>query len=79
MTIKYLSNTLRMNQRALTALTMIWLKISTYYFDKKIYEMKNKKENDKLVNVIKSGLIDLNNKIKEMSEDEKKLKNRIKY
>ena len=65
-----------MNQRALT---MIWLKISTYYFDKKIYEMKNKKENDKLVNVIKSGLIDLNNKIKEMSEDEKKLKNRIKY
>ena len=41
--------------------------------------MKNKKENDKLVNVIKSGLIDLNNKIKEMSEDEKKLKNRIKY
>ena len=65
-----------MNQRALT---MIWLKISTYYFDKKIYEMKNKKENDKLVNVIKSELIDLNNKIKEMSEDEKKLKNRIKY
>ena len=58
-----------MNQRALT---MIWLKISTYYFDKKIYEMKNKKENDKLVNVIKSGLIDLKNKIKEMSEDEKK-------
>ena len=76
MTIKYLSNILRMNQRALT---MIWLKISTYYFDKKIYEMKNKKENDKLVNVIKSELIDLNNKIKEMSEDEKKLKNRIKY
>ena len=76
MTIKYLSNILRMNQRALT---MIWLKISTYYFDKKIYEMKNKKENDKLVNVIKSGLIDLNNKIKEMSEDEKKLKNRINY
>ena len=33
---------------------------------------KNKKENDKLVNVIKSGLIDLKNKIKEMSEDEKK-------
>ena len=58
---------------------MIWLKISTYYFDKKLYEMKNKKENDKLVNVIKSGLIDLNNKIKEMSEDEKKLKNRINY
>ena len=41
--------------------------------------MKNKKESDKLVNVIKSGLIDLKNKIKEMSEDEKKLKNQIKY
>ena len=46
---------------------------------KKLYEMKNKKESDKLVNVIKSGLIDLKNKIKEMSEDEKKLKNQIKY
>ena len=41
--------------------------------------MKNEKESDKLVNVIKSGLIDLKNKIKEMSEDEKKLKNQIKY
>ena len=41
--------------------------------------MKNKKESDKLVNAIKSGLIDLKNKIKEMSEDEKKLKNQIKY
>ena len=41
--------------------------------------MKNKKESDKLVNVIKSGLIDLKNKIKKMSEDEKKLKNQIKY
>ena len=40
---------------------------------KKIYKTKNKKENDKLVNEIKSGLIDLENKIKEMSEDEKKI------
>ena len=31
---------------------------------KKLYELKNKKENDKLVNVIKSGLSDLKNKIK---------------
>ena len=32
---------------------------------KKIYKTKNKKENDKLVNVIKSGLIDLENKIEQ--------------
>ena len=32
---------------------------------KTLYETKNKKENDKLVNVIKSGLIDLKNKIEE--------------
>ena len=40
---------------------------------KKLYELKNKKENDKLVNVIKSGLSDLKSKIKKMSEDEKKI------
>ena len=32
---------------------------------KKLYKTKNKKENDKLVNVIKSGLIDLENKIEQ--------------
>ena len=37
-------------------------------------EIKNKKENDKLVNVIKSGLIDLKDEIEKMSEDEKKTK-----
>ena len=46
---------------------------------KTLYETKNKKENDKLVNVIKSGLIDLKNDINQMSEDKKKLKNQIKY
>ena len=40
---------------------------------KKLYETKDKKENNELVNVIKSRLIDLKNKIKEMSEDEKKI------
>ena len=40
---------------------------------KKLNEIKNKKENDKLVNVIKSRLTDLKNEIKEMSEDEKKI------
>ena len=38
---------------------------------KKLYDIKNKKENNKLVNLIKSGLIDLKNKIKAMSEDGK--------
>ena len=41
-------------------------------FTKKLHETKSKKENNELVNVIKSGLIDLKNKIKETSEDEKK-------
>ena len=41
-------------------------------FTKKLYETKSKKENNELVNVIKRGLIDLKNKIKETSEDEKK-------
>ena len=40
---------------------------------KKLYETKDKKENNELVNVIKSWLIDLKNKIKEMSKDEKKI------
>ena len=42
-------------------------------WQKKIYEIKYKKKNNKLVNVIKSGLSDLKDKIKEMSEDEKKI------
>ena len=40
---------------------------------KQLHEIKNKKENDKLVNVIKSGLIDLKHNIKKMSEDKKKI------
>ena len=39
---------------------------------KKLYETKNENKNNELVNVIKSGLSDFKNKIKEMSEDEKK-------
>ena len=38
---------------------------------KQLYKIKNKKENNELVNVIKSGLIDLKDEIKKMSEDEK--------
>ena len=41
---------------------------------KKLYETKDKKKNNKLVNVIKSGLSDIKNKIKEISEDKKKKK-----
>ena len=40
---------------------------------KKSYEIKNKNKNNKLENVIKSGLSDLKHKIKEMSEHEKKI------
>ena len=39
---------------------------------KKLYDIKDKKKNNKLVNVIKSGLIDLKHEIEKMSEDEKK-------
>ena len=46
---------------------------------KKLYEIKKKKKKNKLINVIKSGLSDLRNIIKEMSEDEKKLNNQVKY
>ena len=38
---------------------------------KTLYEIKNKKGNIELVNVIKSRLIDLKDEIEEMSEDEK--------
>ena len=38
---------------------------------KQLYKIKIKKESNELVNVIKSGLIDLKDEIKKMSEDEK--------
>ena len=37
---------------------------------KELYRIKNKKENKKLVDLIKSGLRDLKDEIKEMSENE---------
>ena len=40
---------------------------------KQIYERKIRKKNNRLVNVIKSGLSDLKDKIKKMSEDEKEI------
>ena len=38
---------------------------------KTLYEITNRKENDKLVNVIKSGLIYLKDETKKMTKDEK--------
>ena len=40
---------------------------------KRLYEIKNKNKNKKLVIVIKSGLSDLKSKTKEIFEDEKKI------
>ena len=40
---------------------------------KKLYEIKKKKKKNKLVNLIKSGLSDLKDRIEEMPEDEKKI------
>ena len=38
---------------------------------KQLFKIKNKKENNGLVNIINSGLIDLRDEIEKMSEDEK--------
>ena len=40
---------------------------------KELYETKNRKKNNELVNVIKSRLSDLKDEIKEMFEDEKEI------
>ena len=40
---------------------------------KQLYEIKNRKKNNEIVNVIKRGLSDLKDKIKKMSEDEKEI------
>ena len=37
---------------------------------KTLYNLNNRKKNNLLVNIIKSGLSDLKNEIKKMSEDE---------
>ena len=45
----------------------------------KLSEIKNENKKNKLVNVIKIGLSGLKDRIKEMSEDETKLSNQLKY
>ena len=50
------------------------------FWQKKLFETKDKNKNNNFVNVVKSGLCDLKDEIKKMSEDEKKkLKKQIKY
>ena len=46
---------------------------------KQLYETKNRKKNNGLVNVIKSGLSDLKDEIKKCLKMKKKLKNQMKY
>ena len=43
-----------------------------------LYRVNDKKENSKLLDVIKSGLRDLKNETENMDEKEKKLKNQMK-
>ena len=42
-------------------------------FTKQLYKIKDKKENNELANVIKSGIIDLKDAIKKMSKEEIKI------
>ena len=77
---KNLSNILRINQRTNYDLFKDYFKfVVPSALVKKLYEIKNKKKKKKLVNVIKSGLSDLKDRIKEMSDDEKKLNSQLKY
>ena len=76
---KNLSNILRINQRTNYDLFKDYFKfVVPSALVKKLYEIKNKKKKNKLVNVIKSGLSDLKDRIKEMSDDEKKMNNQLK-
>ena len=56
-----------MNQRVLTIICFKIIVVFQYLglWEKELYKTKNKNKIDKLVNVIKSGLIDLKNKIEE--------------
>ena len=64
-----------MNQKVLT---MIYLKIIStlkarlHYTKLELYKTNDKEKNSLLVNLIKSGLKDLEKEIKDMSEEERK-------
>ena len=81
MTIKNLLNILRMNQKALTMICLkiilIWQQL--LFRQKKVCKTKNKKENNKLVELINVRWNNLKDEIEKMSEDKKTLKNQIKY
>ena len=70
-----------MNQKVLTIICLKNILVLQHlqFWQKKLYETKDKNKNNDFVNVIKSGLGDLKDEIEKMSEGEKKLKNQIKY
>ena len=75
-------NILRMNQKVLSMSCLKNILVMQYlvFWQKKLFETKDKNKNNNFVNVVKSRLCDLKDEIKKMSEDEKKkLKKQIKY
>ena len=70
-----------MNQKVLTIICLKNILVLQHlqFWQKKLYETKDKNKNNDFVKVIKSGLGDLKDEIEKMSEGEKKLKNQIKY
>ena len=70
-----------MNQKVLTIICLKNILVLQHlqFWQKKLYETKDKNKNNDFVNVIQSGLGDLKDEIEKMSEGENKLKNQIKY
>ena len=68
-----------MNQKVLTIICLKNILVLQHlqFWQKKLYETKDKNKSNDFVNVIKSGLGDLKDEIEKMSEGEKKLKNQI--
>ena len=64
---------LRIKQKVLTMICLKNILIIQYllFWQKKLFEIKDKNKNIKFVNVIKSGIIDLKNEIEKMSKEEK--------
>ena len=65
MTVKNLSNILRMNQRVLTIICLKIILILQYlvFWQKKLFETKDKKKNYELVNLIKDRWSNLKDEI----------------
>ena len=75
--IKYFSNILSLNKKTLTIiyLKIIWF-FSTCRFGKKLFETKDKKENNKLVELIKVKWSNLKDEIEKISKKNRKGKTR---